>query len=134
MEIEVKIFKKAKGYRAGKMYINGMYLCFTIEDEDRGLTKTMPLEEIKTKKQYGITGIPLGKYQVAMTFSNRFQVYMPQIMDVPGWEGVRIHTANKATELDSSDGFMGNSKTAYTELIKQIKAVEKKEKIWLTIS
>ncbi len=143
MEIEVKIFKKAKGYRAGKMYINGKYLCFTIEDEDRGLTKTMPLEEIKTKKQYGITGIPLGKYQVAMTFSNRFQVYMPQIMDVPGWEGVRIHTANKATELegciavgleDSSDGFMGNSKTAYTELIKQIKAVEKKEKIWLTIS
>jgi hypothetical protein len=102
----------------------------------------MPLETIKTKKKFGITGIPLGRYQVAMTYSNRFKVYMPQILDVPGWEGVRIHTANKATELEGciavamesgEDGFAGNSKTAYAALIKAIKAVEKKEKIWLTI-
>jgi hypothetical protein len=142
MEIVVKITKKAKGYRAGEMWIDGKFFCHTIEDEDRGLVKTMPLEEIKAKKKFGITGIPFGKYQVAMTYSNRFKTYMPQILDVPGWEGVRIHIANKATELEGciavavesgDDGFAGNSATAYKALLKAIKQVEKKEKIWLTI-
>lgn len=140
MELKIKITKKAKGYRAGKLFINDVFFGFTIEDEDRGLHQNMPLSTIMNIKQYGITGIPLGKYEVAMTYSNRFQRYMPQVLNVPGYDGIRIHVANTAKDVegcigvafeDSSDGFAGNSRKAITALEKQIKAIEKKEKIWL---
>ena len=142
MELELQIIKKAKGYRAGKLYINGEYFAFTIEDEDRGLTQTHSLELIKKIKKYGITAIPTGRYRVTMTYSTRFKRYMLQILDVPGFEGIRIHVANTAMDVegcvgvayeDSTDGFAGNSAAAVKELEKRIRAVEKTEAVWITI-
>ena len=124
------------------MWINGKYFSFTIEDADRGLSSNMDVKDILKVKKQNITAIPTGTYQVAMTYSNRFKRYMPQILGVKGFEGIRIHVANKATDVegciglayeDSSDGFAGNSRAACVEFEKQLKSVEKKEKIWLTI-
>lgn len=147
MEILVKrIWKKQSnngtGFAGGKMYINNVDFCFTIEDEDRNLKSSMSLEQISSIKKYGITAIPTGRYEVAMTFSNRFKEYMPQILSVPGYEGVRIHTANTSKDVEgcigvamesSSDGFAGNSRAAYSKLLSALKKVEKKEKIFITI-
>lgn len=143
MEIEVLITKKAETYRAGKLSINGKFFCWTIEDKDRGLTKDMPVSNLLTIKKYGVTAIPTGRYKVAMTYSNRFKEYMPQILNVPGFEGIRIHVANTAKDVEgcigiayenSEDGFAGNSRKCYADFIKQLKAVEKKETIWITIN
>jgi hypothetical protein len=142
MELRLDIIKKAKGYRAGKFYINDEYFAFTIEDEDRGLVQTHSLELIKKIKKYGITAIPTGRYRVALTYSNRFKRYMLQLLDVPGYEGIRIHIANTSKDVegcigvayeDSSDGFAGNSAAAVKELEKRIRAVEKTEAVWITI-
>lgn len=142
MELNIEIIKKAKGYRAGKLSINGQFFAYTIEDEDRGLKQSHSLDLIKKIKKYGITAIPTGRYKVAMTYSSRFKRYMIQILNVPGYDGIRMHVANTAKDVegcvgvayeDSTDGFAGNSAAAVKELEKQICAVEKKEEIWLTI-
>lgn len=147
MDLKLQIIKKVsapngKGYRAGKLFINEKYFSFTIEDEDRGLTQNMPLDQIKKIKIDGVTAIPTGKYQVAFTYSNRFGRLMMQVLNVSDYEGVRIHVANSSKDVegcigvayeDSSDGFAGNSKQAVEDLEKIVREAEKTEKIWLVI-
>jgi hypothetical protein len=69
----------------GTLSIDGKFFCDTLEDADRHL------ERVDSKKVNKQTAIPRGKYPIAITFSNRFQKYMIQIMNVPGFEGIRIH-------------------------------------------
>lgn len=94
MEILLKRVARKTEYTIGKLYIDGVYQCDVLEDTDRGLTKDMPLDELKKKKVYGKTAIPTGKYQVAWTYSNKFKKALPLIMNVPGYEGIRIHSGN----------------------------------------
>jgi len=101
----------------------------------------MSLAEIKAQKVYGATAIPAGRYRVAFTFSNRFQKYLPLLIDVPGYEGVRIHPGNKAEHTEGcllpgtsfTADFVGNSRAACAALFAKMKAVERNEQIWLTI-
>lgn len=57
----------------GKLFINGQFHCFTLEDKVRP-------EKIKS-----ITAIPAGRYEIAITFSNRFQEMMPLLLNVPNY-------------------------------------------------
>lgn len=50
MEIKVDRKWKKEKYTIGRLYINGEFICNTIEDTDRGLTQSMSEEEIKSKK------------------------------------------------------------------------------------
>lgn len=52
MEIVVNRIFKGDKYTIGKLYIDGEYICDTLEDVDRGLTQSMSLAEIKKKKVY----------------------------------------------------------------------------------
>ena len=63
------------------------YLCDTLEDKFRG-------NNLKDKKVYGETCIPEGNYQVKMTYSNKFKKELPELLNVPYFEGVRIHSGN----------------------------------------
>jgi hypothetical protein len=67
---------------------------------------------------------------------------MPLLINVPGYEGIRIHVANTAKDVegcigiayeDSADGFAGNSRKCYADFMKILRGAEKKEKIWITI-
>ena len=40
---------KKETYTVGDLYVDGEWFCSTMEDKDRGLSQTMPLEEIKSK-------------------------------------------------------------------------------------
>lgn len=42
----------------------------------------------------GISCIPIGVYEVKLTFSNKYQKWMWQIMEVPDRSGVRVHSGN----------------------------------------
>lgn len=66
MKIVVKRIAKRNLYTIGKMYIDGVYVCDTIEDRDRGLTQNTPLSEIKKIKVPKETAIPTGTYRVTM--------------------------------------------------------------------
>ena len=63
------------------------YLCDTLEDKFRG-------NNLKNKKVAGETCIPEGLYTVKMTYSTKFKKELPEILDVPYFEGVRIHSGN----------------------------------------
>ena len=81
-------------YCIGKLYVDGVYVCDTLEDTDRGLDDTMDVEEIKKLKVYGKTAIPVGIYPVTITYSPRFKKNLPLLLNVKGYEGVRIHSGN----------------------------------------
>ena len=94
MEIRVKRIARKDGYTIGKMYINGAYFCDTLEDTDRGLSDSMQVNEVLAKKRNGITAIPIGKYDVILTFSPKFKRVLPLLLNVKCYEGVRIHHGN----------------------------------------
>lgn len=120
-------------YCIGKLYVDGEYLCDTIEDTDRGLDDSMDLEEIKKKKVKGETAIPTGKYMVSITYSPRFKKQMPLIENVKGYSGIRIHTGNtsKNTEgclivgKNTKVGMVTDSRNTYNALMKELLSANK---------
>lgn len=76
------------GATLGTLYINGVWECWTLEDE------------IQAVKVAGTTCIPAGTYIVQITPSQRFHRLMPQLIDVPGFEGIRIHAGNVTTDTN----------------------------------
>ena len=85
----------------GTLTVNGAFEGYVLEDFDRGLKDTMSLDEINKLKVHGQTAIPYGVYKVVVTKSNRFSilrghdVYLPLLLNVKGFEGIRIHSGNK---------------------------------------
>lgn len=71
---------------------------FCMEDVDRGLAQTMTLTEIARLKVREETAIPTGKYQVRRTWSPKFGRSMMEVLDVPGFRGIRIHPGNDASD------------------------------------
>ena len=143
---------KKDTYTIGNLYINGVLFSNTLEDKDRCLTSSMTLEEIGKKKIYGQTAIPSGTYEVKMTYSNRFHSRawgkkydgkVPELVNVKGFGGVRIHPGNKAADTlgcilvgkNSAVGMVTNSQAYYFKLLDNyiVPAVKKGEKITLTI-
>ena len=101
MEILVKRLYRKSEYTIGKMFVDGVYFCDTVEDCDRGLTQAMSEEKILAIKVYGKTAIPTGRYKVTLTYSPKFKKTLPLINDVNGFAGIRIHNGVNA---DSSLG------------------------------
>lgn len=146
-----RIFKGPR-YTIGKLFINGVYECDTLEDQDRGLTSQMSLEEIKAKKVYGVTAIPTGTYSINMTtvspkFKDRawakpYKGILPRLENVKGYEGVLIHVGNKAEDTlgcilvgeNKVKGQVLNSTATFYELMTVLlKAQSAGEVIELTI-
>ena len=71
----------------GQMLIDGAYFGETLEDKDRYL-------ETGGEKVDGDTAIPRGSYPVTLSMSKRFGRIMPEVHDVQGFSGVRIHGGN----------------------------------------
>ena len=100
MEILVKRIFTNKEYTIGHLYIDGEYFCDTLEDTDRGLTNEMPLSEIKKKKVHSKTAIPTGEYKIKMTYSPKFKMILPLLLNVEGFDYIRIHSGNSAEDTD----------------------------------
>lgn len=112
----------------GKLFINDGFQCYTIEDADRRLETAGC-----SAKVYGKTAIPRGKYNVTISMSKRFKRFLIEVLDVPCFEGIRIHSGNSskdsegciivgATNTKDDDDWVGNSKVAYEALHKKVKS------------
>ena len=101
MELLLRRLYIKESYVIGKLYIDGKYYCDVVEDKDRGLTQDMPLSEIKKIKVMHETAIPYGEYKVVLSYSPRFKRILPAILNVPGFEGIRIHNGR---DKNSSSG------------------------------
>jgi Family of unknown function (DUF5675) len=82
MQISVIREQYRPGCTIGRMFVDGIFECFTLEDG------------IRTNKVYGETAIPAGSYSVVVNYSPRFKMSLPLLQNVPKFEGVRIHPGN----------------------------------------
>lgn len=109
--VEVRRIARREGYTIGRLYIDGKYVCDTLEDRDRGLSQDDEIADILAVKVKGQTAIPTGTYRVRLdVVSPRFgsQAYykqvcggcVPRLECVPGFEGVLIHVGNTAKDTD----------------------------------
>ena len=95
MKLHLQRTERGDCYTMGRLAIDGVAFCDTLEPTDRHLeAATMRPEQ----KVFGQTAIPTGTYPVVLTYSPRFKCTLPLIQDVPHFEGIRIHTGNSATD------------------------------------
>lgn len=80
-----------EGFTLGRIYVDGLYYGYTLEDEDRRL-------ESGGLKVPGRTAMPLGRYRVTLYMSPKHGL-VPLFHDVPNFTYTEIHKANKAEEL-----------------------------------
>jgi hypothetical protein len=88
MNILVDRFAKKESYTIGKMYIDGVYFCDTLEDTVRDLGKN---GEGKVMHQ---TAIPAGTYRVTLELSPSKKRLLPYLHSVPFFSGILIHRGN----------------------------------------
>lgn len=133
---------KKQNYTIGKVFLNGIYFCDSLEDVDRGLDDSMSEEEIKSKKVYGKTAIPTGRYEVIYTYSPKFRKHLPRLQNVKGFVGILIHALNKPEEtegcigvgLNSVKGMITNSRWYSDAINKRIdKAIRSGKKVYIEI-
>lgn len=142
MEIQVNRIARKDGYTIGRMSLNGVYFCDTLEDTDRGLNAAMSVDEILAKKIKAQTAIPTGKYDVILTFSPRFKRVLPLLLNVPGYQYIRVHNGNRPDSTEGCllvgenkvKGQVINSRATLERLMSVLLECEKrKEKIIITI-
>lgn len=125
---------KKDSYTVGRFFVNDVRFCESLEDKDRGLTDKWSAAAIKLSKVFGKTAIPAGTYRVILSQSTKFwsrswcQKYnglVPEIIEVKGFTGVRIHPGNTAADTEGcpllgdnkKKGMVVNSVKRYCELM-----------------
>lgn len=99
MKLTLKRIALRPTYTIGKLYIDDVYFCDTIEDTVRDLNKNGKFDNGE-KKVHSKTAIPYGIYEIKWTYSPRFKKYTPQLMNVPSFEGIRIHSGNTSADTE----------------------------------
>jgi len=118
----------------GLLFINGIFECFTLEDEVRDV------------KVHSETAIPLGEYEIKLRtiggfhakytdrYGAAFHKGMLELQDVPNFQYILIHTGNTdqhtagcllvgETQQDvdkGKDGFIGGSGDAYKKMYPKV--------------
>jgi hypothetical protein len=113
----------------GDLSIDGTHYCATLE---------LPWKD----NAHGTSCIPEGSYRVVVDWSMSKQKYLPHVLEVPGRDGIRIHTGNTAADTQGCilvgnvagiDAVWG-SKEVFVPLMDKIKAANLAgEKVTLTI-
>lgn len=118
----------------GELLINDKHLCDTLEDRVRP----------EGEKVYGKTAIPEDTYEVKLTHSPRFKKILPEILNVPNFSGIRIHTGNSSKDTEGciivgtwdgeKEDWVGSSKIAFDKLMSLLEeATNNKEKVTITV-
>ncbi|BBL69753.1 DUF5675 family protein [Methylogaea oryzae] len=118
--MELRLLRKTgtDASTVGELYVDGQFQCYTLEPVVRPL------------KIQGRTAIPAGRYQVIVNFSQRFQRDLPLLLDVPDFDGIRIHTGNTAKDTEGcilvgqskAENYIGASRAAFAELFPKLQA------------
>jgi Family of unknown function (DUF5675) len=141
MILEIRRRIKDQNFTMGDLFVDDVLFSQVVEDTDRGLMFQMPLEEIKARKVYGKTAIPTGVYEVVFNYSAKFKQELPLLLNVPGYQGIRIHSGN--TEADSLGcplpgtqlgNKVINSRATCKKLFALMKKASKTEKIYVFVT
>ena len=128
MNLTLKRLNLTPNYTEGELYVNGVYFCKTLEDTNRDLNKNGQFDN-NEKKVYGETCIPYGKYKVVLSYSPKFKRELPEILEVPDFQGIRIHRGNKISDTlgcvlcgeKVKNGYLSNSTPYEIKLVELLK-------------
>lgn len=120
LEIEIRREIYTPKSTIGRLFVNDEFECYTLEDRARPQAIKIP----------GATCIPAGTYWLAINFSNRFQRLMPELLQVPGFAGIRIHAGNTDADTEGcilvgerrGEDFIGASRAAFRGLFRKLQA------------
>lgn len=157
MEITIKRspVESGEGYTHGRLFTDeGGFVCWTLEDTDRGLTADMSEAQIKAIKKYGETAIPKGRYKVVLavsptlkdrSYAKKYGGMFPVLVNVPGYSGIMIHPGTTPADTrgciltgmlrGSKRGRIYDSQQAYKDLMDFYiwPAHLRNQEIWMTI-
>ena len=147
MELILERIAKRKTYTIGRLYIQDsvddeylagtkkIYFCDTLEPTWRDYAHG-------GRKIKGHSAIPEGRYAVVISYSPKFQQWLPILLGVPNFSGIRIHAGNTAKDTEGCI-LVGENREVGKVLdsrkwLKGIKhkivaAKERGEPVWITI-
>lgn len=137
MEIKLRRIAKQETYTIGRLEVDGDYFCDTLEPTWRDFGPGRP-----GRKVMGRTAIPEGRYPIVITWSPKFEQWLPLLLHVPMFEGIRIHVGNTAADTagcilpgyNLRPGMVLHSAKKLKELKKRIvEAKDRGEGVWLTV-
>ena len=91
MKLRLEIRYLGPTYTIGTLFMDGEYLCETVEDKVRDYNKDGDLLDAGETKIFGETAIPYDIYVVDLTMSPKFQRLLPILIDVRHFTYIRIH-------------------------------------------
>ena len=121
MKLKLNRIFKGEKYTIGRLYIDDVFFCDVLEDKVRDLSKE--------EKVWGQTAIPEGTYKIIINYSNRFKRDLPLLLNVPQFEGIRIHPGNTEVDthgcllvgINSQKGKVTQSRITFDKLFAKIK-------------
>ena len=156
MELILKRIAKRKAYTIGRLSLSpdpspvergepkasptgggleGAYFCDTLEPTWRDY-------EHGAYKVKGRSAIPEGRYAVVISYSPKFKQWLPILLGVPKFVGIRIHAGNTAKDTEGCilvgknrevGKVLDSRKWLYELKQKIVEAKDKGEAVWITI-
>ena len=147
MDFVLKRIAKKKDYTIGHLYVKEdvideystgeklTYLCDTLEPVWRDFAHG-------AYKLKNGCAIPEGRYPIVITYSPKFKKYLPLLLNVPKFSGIRIHAGNTVKDTkgcilvgeNKKVGKLINSQN-HVYLVKKriVQAKNKGEGVWIEI-
>ena len=147
MELILKRIAKRKSYTIGRLSIRqrvmdeyqfgtgDKYLCDTLEPTWRDYKNG-------AYKMKGKSAIPEGRYAVVISYSPKFGAWLPILLGVPKFKGIRIHAGNTAKDTEGCilvgqnrevGKVLDSRKWLYELKRKIVEAKDRGEAVWLTV-
>jgi hypothetical protein len=147
MELILTRIAKRKTYTIGRLairkevndeYLTGTadeYFCDTLEPTWRDYAHG-------GRKIKGRSAIPEGRYAVVISWSPKMKAWLPILLGVPNFEGIRIHAGNTAKDTQGCilvgrnqrvGEVLESRKWLYELKQKIVEAKKRGEPVWLTI-
>ena len=142
--MEIKLIRKyyqAK-YTIGRLYVNNRFFSDCLEPPSLHLTERSALGTILIAKYKGYRAIPTGRYRILITRTRRFGRWLPLLLNVKGFEGIRIHAGNKPEDtrgcillgFNRRKGYVLDSTRCVLTLVKMMtEAIAKGEKVFVEV-